>query len=90
MTSLQDFYDILHEAGNFLTDDQLNRFDVATYNVLASYAYLADCAMPIGLVRYNIVQKHHVMAHLPAFAKSCCNPRLVATYTEESFIAQGI
>ena len=89
MAGLVDYYSILSSAGTFLTQDELRRFDIAVYQVLSNYAFLANWSMTSGLVRYNIVMKHHMMAHLPSMARmGGVNPRLLSTYTEESFISQ--
>jgi hypothetical protein len=89
MASLADSYRILQGAGMFLKPHELEAFDIAVYQCLANYQLLAHCSMSAGLVRYNVVQKHHMLAHIPQFARSSVNPRLVATYSEESFVGQG-
>ena len=88
MDGLSAFYAVLQDSGTFLDESQQQDLDSAVYQCLANYSKLAHLAMMSGQVRWNIVQKHHMMAHIPTFAK-IINPRMVSTYVEESFIAQG-
>ena len=91
MQGLQKYYQVLQNGLLFLDEDELQALDVAVYACLANYTYLAHSAMTSGLVRYNVVHKHHMFAHIPAVARATgINPRAVDTYTEESFISQGI
>ncbi len=89
MSALSDFYVTLNGAGDFLNEQENADFEAATYTCLASYAFMATWAMSNGYVRYNIVCKHHLMAHYPEAARCSVNPKLGAAYTEESFISQG-
>ena len=89
MSALGDFYNILNSADAFLTDQQNIAFDRAVYECLCNYQLLARDAMDRGQVRWNIIQKHHMMAHLPEIARQSVNPRYVSTYVEESFVGQG-
>ena len=88
MDGLADFYNVMLASDVFLTETQLRALDDSVYQRLANYSKQAYIAMSAGQVRYNIVQKHHMMAHIPFFARNI-NPRMVATHVEESFIAQG-
>ena len=90
MSALGDFYNILNSAGVFLTEAENIAFDRAVYDCLCNYSFLARDAMERGLVRWNIVQKHHMMAHFPEIVRQSINPRLLATHIEESFFRQGM
>ena len=84
MQGLQKYYQVLQNGLLFLDEDELQALDVAVYACLANYTYLAHSAMTSGLVRYNVVHKHHMFAHIPAVARATgINPRAVDTYTEE-------
>jgi hypothetical protein len=89
VAGLRDFYNVLQEADDFVDEQQLQILDTSVYDRLANYTFLAHHAMQHGQIRYNVIQKHHMMAHLPGFARASMNPRLVAAYTEESFVGQG-
>ena len=89
VAGLRDFYNVLQGAGDFLDEQELRVLDTSVYECLANYTFLAHHAMQHGQVRYNVVHKHHMMNHLVGFARASVNPRLVATYTEESFVGQG-
>ena len=89
MAGLVDFYKTLQCGGLFLSAQDQLALDTAVYDVIANYAWLAHTHMLAGNVRYNIVQKVHMLAHLPEIARKTINPRFVSTYTEESFVGQG-
>lgn len=52
---------------------------------LAHYGHLATASMNSNLCRYSIVQKHHLLAHLPAQSKFIAS-RCAWTYGGESFM----
>lgn len=52
---------------------------------LAHYGCLATLSMEAGQCRYSIVQKHHLLAHLPSQSKFIA-PRCAWTYGGESFM----
>ena len=89
MKGLADYYNILASAGDLLSAAEIFRLDEAVYMCTASYVWLAAWAVRSGLVRYNIVSKHHYFCHLPDISANTVNPRLVSTYVEESLVAQG-
>ena len=88
MQALADYYSIVDHAGMFLDLGQQAQIKSAVDAFLANYSYLASKSMRAGLVRYSVVYKHHYFAHVPELAKSI-NPRIVATYTEESMCGRG-
>lgn len=56
---------------------------------LLHYGWVAKEAGKLGLLRYSMVQKHHLTAHLGVFAKSC-HPRCFWTYGSESFMGHMV
>ena len=83
--SLESYYVVIRTAGVFLTDAEQQQLNQAVYNHLVNYSYLALKCMNQGVVRYNVVVKHHYFAHMPMVAQSC-NPKFLHTYAEESFV----
>ena len=65
--------------------DVQKKFEKAVTALLAHYGFLAKHAMQMSLKRFSIVQKHHILAHLPAQAKFLA-PRMYWTYGSESFM----
>jgi hypothetical protein len=86
--ALVEMYSLVETCGFFFTEAQLTALDASVYTILSNYAYLADHHLRLGNVRYNIVNKHHYLAHIPERAASL-NPGKVSTYVEESFVSQG-
>ena len=90
MASLVDTYTILGSSDTFLPEHSLAALDTAVYDCLSNYCFLAHVAMTSGQVRYNVVQKHHMMCHVPGHVRKSINARLTSAYTEESFVGQGM
>ena len=52
-------------------EDLEKKFSAELHNFLLHYGWVAKEAGKLGLLRYSMVQKHHLTAHLGVFAKSC-------------------
>jgi hypothetical protein len=87
MEALSSFYSLVYAAELVPSPDMWSQINSAVHTFLVNYAYLAHAAMQSGHCRYNIVYKHHLLAHV-ADAKSV-GPRMFQTYLEESFIGHG-
>ena len=56
-------------------------------NIALAVFLLIGQAIERGELLYNVVTKFHYMAHVPDCAASL-NPRILSTYTEESFVGK--
>ena len=86
--TLDDWYQIIGGAGNFLTRDEQQKLAKAVHSRLLNYQYLSATAISDGKLLWNTIPKHHYWEHLLTFSVSL-NPRVAQTYSEESAMGVG-
>ena len=69
-------------------EEQQTDFANAIHSCLSHYSWLAAESVKQGRVRYNLVHKHHSLAHMADQGRTI-NPTVLATYMEESMVGQG-
>jgi hypothetical protein len=85
---LSTAYDIIDKGDDFRWSDCAHaKFTKAIDGFLKHYQWLAKDAFTSGLFRWSLVQKFHMVAHLPQLSRFL-SPRWTWTYGSESF--QGI
>ena len=65
--------------------DLQEKFSTNVHTCLLHYGMMAKMAAEKELLRYSMVQKHHLTCHLSWFCESC-HPRCFWTYGSESFM----
>jgi hypothetical protein len=83
--ALDSLYSCLDDPRLVFDDRLQSSFQQSVDAFLAHYGHLAGVSMNSNLCRYSIVQKHHLLAHLPAQSKFIA-PRCAWTYGGESFM----
>jgi hypothetical protein len=86
--AFQEFNNVLHAAGAFLTAEEHTRSTAAAQAALYTYMQLSFLAAEAGQFRYNVVNKHHFLGHIATSAQYL-NPRLTWCYGWEDLIGRG-
>ena len=89
VTSLDSMLQMLDLHLYKFPEDLEKKFNAELHNFLLHYGWVAKEAGKLGLLRYSMVQKHHLTAHLGVLAKSC-HPRCFWTYGSESFMGHMV
>lgn len=79
--------DIVDEPGLFLSTATHTQFQNAVEAFLLHYSWLAKWAMKSGLMRWNIVPKHHYLSHLPEQAR-WLSPGACRLYGAEDYVGR--
>jgi hypothetical protein len=83
--ALDAVYDLMDTEGFTWPTAKTDVFGQNVDRLLRHYGWLADRAFKAGLCRWSVVQKHHMLAHLPSLCKYIA-PRHVWTYGSESYM----
>ena len=86
---IDDFYNLIYEADEFLSADQASRLRFLVHAVLKRSAWLHEHWKALGLVKYQLMPKHHYFFHIALRAQGRTrNPRAYQTYIDESFVGR--
>eukprot|EP00959_Pyramimonas_sp_CCMP1952_P232329 4855116-Pyramimonas_sp.AAC.3 len=77
------FYDVVSDAGQFLTANECARLKAAVDGFLVTYQSLAQKAYASAKFKYSLVNKHHMFFHVAA--QTPLNPRWVWCYQPEDW-----
>ena len=83
--ALDDLYSSLDKPDLVYTKVMQQAFEKSVEAFLAHYGMLASLSMQAKQLRFSIVQKHHLLAHLPSQSRFIA-PRCAVTYGGESFM----
>ena len=83
--ALDDLCTCLDEPNLVYTNRKQPAFEKIVEAFLAHYGMLASLSMQAGQLRFSIVQKHNLLAHLPSQSRFIA-PRCAVTYGGESFM----
>jgi hypothetical protein len=83
--ALDSVYMSLDKPDLIYTSSLQSTFEKNVDAFLAHYGMLASLSMQANQIRYSIVQKHHLLAHLPSQSRFIA-PRCCWTYGGESFM----
>lgn len=83
--ALDDLYSSLDRPDLVYTKVMQQAFEKSVEAFLAHYGMLASLSMQAKQLRFSIVQKHHLLAHLPSQSRFVA-PRCAVTYGGESFM----
>lgn len=86
--SIDEWYQTIADAGNFLTEAEVQRLSRAVHTHLQNYHRLSSMAIAEGKLLWNTIPKHHFWEHVLSFAVSL-NPKIAQTYAEESAMGVG-
>ena len=87
MENLVEFYDLIHSTDAFFDLETANRFQKVVFRFLKFYCLLSDEAISSGSVRWQVVMKHHLMAHM-GLRHMDLNPKFGSTYSDESMVGR--
>ena len=89
VTALDEMLQLLDLKLYKFPDDLEKKFESQVHTLLLHYGMMAKLAAEKGTLRYSLVQKHHLTAHLVKFSKNC-HPRCFWTYGSESFMGHMV
>ena len=84
LQNLNSMYELM-DCGLHMGKESILQFKKVTDLCLLHFARCAKLAMEAGLLQWNLIHKHHLVAHMPAQA-AYLNPKLVSTYSGETMV----
>ena len=87
MEHLNQFYEVVYGAEEFLTADECSRVKKHVFGFLQHWAILAQQSVQANTYLWQVLPKHHYFAHM-GLESSYWNPRYIHTYIDESFIGR--
>ena len=86
LQNLNSMYELM-DCGLHMGKESILQFKKVTDLCLLHFARCAKLAMAMeaGLLQWNLIHKHHLVAHMPAQA-AYLNPKLVSTYSGETMV----